>query len=77
MKTSKTVAAISAGTVLALMMTASFAQTYMDPGPGGAMPSADQTVRSFPRTNTGSDPTTELPYAATAGRPPYAQGNAQ
>jgi len=42
-----------------------------------SMPSkADTTVRAFPPSDVGSDPSTELPYAATVGRPAYAQGQA-
>jgi hypothetical protein len=77
MNLNKTAAAILIGAGLALTMTTTFAQMYNDPGPAGMTPSADNTVRHFPRSNTGSDPGTNLPYAATAGRAPYAQGEAQ
>jgi hypothetical protein len=57
----------------ALNLSAAQAQTY-----GASAMSAstmqDATVRAFPRSNTGSDPSTNLPYAATIGRPSYAQG---
>ena len=77
MNLNKTVAAIVIGTGFALTMTASFAQMSIDPGLSRMTPSSDETVRRFPRTNTGSDPSTNLPYAATQGRAPYAQGDAQ
>ena len=77
MKLNQAVAAFVVGTGLAVTMTTTFAQMYIDPGLSGMTPSSDETVRHFPRTNTGSDPSTNLPYAATQGRPPYAQGDAQ
>jgi hypothetical protein len=77
MNLNKAVAAIVVGTGLALTMASAFAQMDINPGLSAGTLSADATVRKFPRTNTGSDPSTELPYAATQGRLPYAQGDAQ
>lgn len=57
-------------TSAALTLTAAYAGTASS----GVKAAEDTTVRAFPRTNTGSDPLTQLPYEATVGRPLWAQG---
>ena len=69
--------ALFAGAALTASLSPALAQMSSDPGLGGRSSSQDTTVTRFGRSGAGSDPATELPFAATAGRPPYAQGDAQ